>query len=72
MQLNFDGTGVGRDAGDLIRIYLWARPCDDPATFARLFLKSLYVRYARSSRITVPMVDRHIGDVEEAVATREP
>ena len=48
----------------MIWIYLWARPADDPDGFARAFLRSLFLRYARCSRITWPMVDRHIGEVE--------
>ena len=59
-----------KNASDLIKIYLWARSqsADDPATFKRLFMKSLAVRYAKNKIVNEAMVERHIGDVEKALS----
>ncbi len=51
--------GVGKDASDLMRIVMWAD--NDQRKLARL-----YLRYPRSERITVPMVERFLGEEYEA------
>lgn len=71
VKLNLEGTGVGSDAGDLLRIYLAFRPADNPSEFAKLVVRSLFLRYAACSRITVPMVEKHIGDIESMLVAQE-
>jgi hypothetical protein len=52
-------SDLGADASDLMRIVMWAD--NDPQKLARL-----YRRYPKASRITVPMVERFLGEERQA------
>jgi hypothetical protein len=57
---------ISQNARNLMNIYLWAKcqEVEDPATFRRLWSRSLFMRYIKSSKITEAMVSRHIDDTE--------
>lgn len=54
--------GLGADASDLFKAYCWGM---GPDFAAGLLLKSLYLRYASTERITVPMVERFLQEFED-------